>query len=128
MNQEISASCRQARCPVSGLEVQPGQPADRRLATASDARVAFDTDCGMFPFSHGIREFQGMVDAGLSPLRALSAGTCMAARLLARDDIGVLKACVCADIVAMPGNPLDDIAATAQVDFVMRAGEVYRRP
>ena len=46
----------------------------------------------------------------------------------ARDDIGVLKPGACADIVAMPGNPLDDIAATAQVDFVMRAGAVYRRP
>jgi imidazolonepropionase-like amidohydrolase len=100
----------------------------QRLVAASDASVAFGTDCGMFPFSHGILEFQAMVDAGLSPLRALMAGTSVAARLLARDDIGVIKAGACADIVAMPGNPLDDIAATAQVDFVMRAGEVYRQP
>jgi imidazolonepropionase-like amidohydrolase len=68
-----------------------------------------------------------MVDAGLSPTRALKAGTSVAAQLLARDDIGVLKPGACADIVAMPGNPLDDIAATARVDFVMRGGDVYRR-
>jgi imidazolonepropionase-like amidohydrolase len=100
----------------------------QRLVAASDAKLAFGTDCGMFPFSHGIREFQAMVAAGLSPVRALQAGTSVAAELLARDDIGVLKPGACADIVAMPGNPLDDIAVTARVDFVMRAGDVSRRP
>ena len=100
----------------------------QRLMASSDAKVAFGTDCGMFPFSHGIREFQAMVDAGLSPIRALKAGTSVAAELLDRNDIGVLKPGACADIVAMPGNPLDDIAATAHVDFVMRGGDVYRRP
>jgi imidazolonepropionase-like amidohydrolase len=99
----------------------------QRLMASSDAKVAFGTDCGMFPFSHGIREFQAMVDAGLSPTRALKAGTSVAAELLARDDIGVLKPGACADIVAMPGNPLDDIGATARVDFVMRGGDVHRR-
>ena len=69
-----------------------------------------------------------MVAAGLSPIRALQAGTSVAAELLGRDDIGVLEPGACADIVAMPGNPIDDIAVTAQVDFVMRAGAVYRRP
>lgn len=44
----------------------------------------------MFPFSHGIREFQAMVDAGLSPLRALRAGTSVAAELLGRHDLGTL--------------------------------------
>ncbi|MGN6871210.1 MAG: amidohydrolase family protein [Solirubrobacteraceae bacterium] len=100
----------------------------QRLVASSDVKVAFGTDCGMFPFSHGVREFQAMVNAGLSPVRALRAGTSVAAELLGRDDIGVLKPGACADIVAMPGNPIDDIAATARVDFVMRAGAVYRRP
>ena len=74
----------------------------------------------MFPFSHGILEFQAMVAAGLSRLRALQAATSVAAEMLGRDDLGVLRPGACADIVAMPGNPLDDIAATARVDFVMR--------
>ena len=69
-----------------------------------------------------------MVASGVNPIRALRAGTSVAAGLLGRDDIGVLKPGACADIVAMLGNPLDDIAATAQVDFVMRAGAVHRRP
>lgn len=77
----------------------------QRLLASSEAKVAFGTDCGMFPFSHGIREFQAMVAAGLTPVRALKAGTAVAAELLGREDIGVLKPGACADIVAMPGNP-----------------------
>lgn len=100
----------------------------QRLIAASGAKVAFGTDCGMFPFSHGIREFQAMAGAGLSPIRALQAATSVAAELLGREDLGVLKPGACADIVAMPGNPVDDITATAQVDFVMKAGTVYRHP
>jgi imidazolonepropionase-like amidohydrolase len=98
----------------------------QQLIAASNVKVAFGTDCGMFPFSHGIREFQAMVNAGLSPLRALQAGTSVAAELLGRRDLGTLTPGACADIVAMPGNPLHDIAVTAQVDFVMKGGAVYR--
>ena len=100
----------------------------QRLMASSDVKLAFGTDCGMFPFSHGIREFQAMVNAGLSPIRALRARTSVAAELLDRDDIGVLRPGACADIVAMPGNPLEDISVTAGVDFVMRDGRVYRQP
>jgi imidazolonepropionase-like amidohydrolase len=97
------------------------------LVARSDVRVAFGTDCGMFPFSQGILEFQAMVNAGLTPQRALQAGTSTAAELT-RADLGVLRPGACADIVAMPGNPLDDITATASVDFVMHSGKVHRRP
>lgn len=100
----------------------------QQVLAASDVKVAYGTDCGMFPFSHGILEFQAMVAAGLSPLRALRAATSVAAELLGRNDVGVLAPGAAADIVAMPGNPLDDIAVTAGVDFVMRAGTVHRYP
>ncbi|MCU4184931.1 amidohydrolase family protein, partial [Acidiferrimicrobium sp. IK] len=100
----------------------------QQLLAASHVKVAYGTDCGMFPFSHGIFEFQAMVAAGLSPLRALRAATSVAAELLGRDDIGVLEPGASADIVAMAGNPLEDIAATAGVDFVMRSGLVHRHP
>lgn len=100
----------------------------QQIVAASTAKVAYGTDCGMFPFDHGILEFQAMVKAGLTPLRALRAATSIAAELLGRDDLGVLRPGAAADLVAMPGNPLDDIAATAFVDFVMRGGTVHRRP
>jgi imidazolonepropionase-like amidohydrolase len=61
----------------------------------------------MFPFSHGIGEFQAMVAAGLRPIRALQAGTSIAAELLGRDDIGVLRAGV---VFRRPGRDADDAA------------------
>jgi imidazolonepropionase-like amidohydrolase len=100
--------------------------ASQRLLAASQVKIAYGTDCGMFPFSHGILEFQAMVKAGLSPVRALKAATSIAAELLSRDDFGVLAPGKLADIVAMPGDPTADIGATARVDFVMKDGTVYR--
>ncbi|HJW05224.1 MAG TPA: amidohydrolase family protein [Rhodanobacter sp.] len=100
----------------------------QRLIAQSAVKIAYGTDCGMFPFSHGILEFQAMVAAGLTPLRALKAATSVAAELLGQDDIGVLAVGRHADIVAMPGDPLADIGATARVDFVMKSGRVYREP
>ena len=82
----------------------------------------------MFPFSHGILEFQAMVGAGLTPIRALKAATGVAAERLQRTDLGVIAPGKLADIIAMPGDPLEDIAATARVDFVMKDGAVYRNP
>ncbi|MEW9570753.1 amidohydrolase family protein [Rhodanobacter sp. Si-c] len=99
--------------------------AQRRMVN-SRAKIAYGTDCGMFPFNRGILEFQAMVAAGLTPVRALKAATSVAAELLQCADIGVLAPGRQADIVAMRGDPLADIAATAQVDFVMRAGCIYR--
>lgn len=98
----------------------------QRLLAGSQVKIAYGTDCGMFPFSHGILEFQAMVKAGISPARALKAATSIAAELLGRDDLGVLAPGKLADIVAMPGDPIADIRATAKVDFVMKDGIVYR--
>jgi imidazolonepropionase-like amidohydrolase len=98
----------------------------QRLLAGSGAKIAYGTDCGMFPFSHGILEFQAMVKAGLSPVRALKAATSVAAELLGRDDLGMLAPGKLADIIGMPGDPIADIRATAKVDFVMKDGIVYR--
>ena len=106
-------------------DVDEIERAQKRIVT-SRTHVAYGTDCGMFPFSHGILEFQAMVAAGLTPLRALKAATSVAANLLQRDDLGVLAPGKQADIVAMAGDPIADIAATEKVDFVMRAGRIYR--
>src|SRR6185312_14702122 len=100
--------------------------ASQRLLAGSEVKIAYGTDCGMFPFSHGILEFQAMVKAGLSPARALQAATSVAAELLSRDDLGALAPGKLADIAAMPGDPIADIRATAKVDFVMKNGIVYR--
>ena len=100
--------------------------ASQKLLAGSKVKIAYGTDCGMFPFSHGILEFQAMVNAGLTPVRALKAATSVAAKLLARDDLGVLAPSKLADLIAMPENPITDIRGTAKVDFVMKDGIVYR--
>jgi len=69
-----------------------------------------------------------MVSGGLSPVRTLKAATSVAAELLGREDIGVLECGRYADIVAMPGDPIEDVRATAGVDFVMNDGIVYCGP
>jgi imidazolonepropionase-like amidohydrolase len=98
----------------------------QKLLAASQVNIAYGTDCGMFPFSHGILEFEAMVRAGLSPVRALRAATSIAAELLSRNDLGVLAPGKLADIVAMLDDPTTDISVTSRVDFVMKDGNVYR--
>lgn len=100
----------------------------QRAIANSNAKIAYGTDCGMFPFSHGILEFQALVAAGLTPFRALQSATSVAAELLGRDDLGVIRPGAAADLVSMPRNPLEDITATAEVGFVMKAGVVHRFP
>ncbi|GIL29822.1 hypothetical protein NUM_50760 [Actinocatenispora comari] len=95
---------------------------------ASDVKIAFGTDAGMFPHRDNWREFGAMVSTGISPLRALRAATSVAAELLRLDEVGVLAAGKIADVVAMPGNPFTDIQVTGRVDFVMRSGTVHKRP
>ncbi|MSS45173.1 amidohydrolase family protein [Cutibacterium sp. WCA-380-WT-3A] len=102
--------------------------ASQRLLAASRVKIVYGTDCGMFPFSYGVLEFQAMVNAGLTPLRALQAATSTAAEMLGRDDLGVVRVGAAADLVAMPGNPVDDISLTERVDFVMCRGVIHRRP
>jgi imidazolonepropionase-like amidohydrolase len=130
MTREDKAMLKAGKLPMQATwkfrrDVDGIERAQKRIA-ASKVQVAYGTDCGMFPFTHGILEFQAMVAAGLSPLRSLKAGTSVAASLLQRDDIGVLAPGKQADIVAMPGDPLADIAATEKVDFVMKGGHIYR--
>jgi imidazolonepropionase-like amidohydrolase len=98
----------------------------RHLA-ASDVKIAFGTDIGTFSFDqNNAAEFGEMVANGLSPLRALKAGTSVAAELLQLDDVGSLAVGKTADIVAMPGNPFADISVTERVDFVMKSGVIHK--
>jgi imidazolonepropionase-like amidohydrolase len=101
--------------------------AAERLA-ASNVRIAFGTDAGMFPHHENWQEFPTMVSTGITPLRALHAATSVAADLLQLDDLGVIAEGKIADLVAMPGDPFTDIEVTGRVDFVMKGGVVYKDP
>lgn len=90
--------------------------------------VALGTDAGVGKHGTNAREFGFMVKEGLSPSQSLMAGTANAARLLGTiDRVGTLEQGKLADIVAVPGNPLEDITVTERVVFVMKDGVVIRR-
>ncbi|MFD6326099.1 amidohydrolase family protein [Streptomyces sp. NPDC058442] len=97
-----------------------------RNVAASDVRIAFGTDAGMFPHHRNGKEFPAMVESGIAPLRALRAATSTAADLLRRPDLGRIRSGATADLIALPGDPFDDIEATTGVDFVMHDGTLHR--
>ena len=98
---------------------------------AAGVKIAFGTDVGGFPWTavNQAAEFQRMVDLGMTPLEAIRSATLVAGELLRLSGpTGVFKEGATADLIAAPGNPLDDIAVLENIDFVMQAGVVVRHP
>jgi imidazolonepropionase-like amidohydrolase len=95
---------------------------------AAGVPIAMGSDVGPFPHGTQAGEFALMVKFGMTPLGAIQAGTINGANLLGwPDKIGKLKQGYAADVVAVPGNPLEDITVLQKVTFVMKGGVVYRK-
>ncbi|MCG8309728.1 MAG: amidohydrolase family protein [Cytophagales bacterium] len=91
-------------------------------------RIAFGTDSGVSPHGENAKEFQYMVEAGMTPEDALKSATIEAATLLRiQDRIGSLEKDFSADIVAVRENPVENIKILQEVSFVMKEGKVYKR-
>jgi imidazolonepropionase-like amidohydrolase len=102
--------------------------AEFKKQIAAGIPFAVGSDVGPFPHGTQAREMTLMVKYGMKPLAVLQADMIEGARLLGwGDEIGQLKAGFFADIVAVPGNPLDDITVCEHVSFVMKNGEVVRQ-
>jgi imidazolonepropionase-like amidohydrolase len=97
-------------------------------AYRAGVKIAFGTDSGVSPHGDNAREFVLMVEAGIPASYALQSATLLAAEVLGVDDQGVIEPGKRADIVAVPGDPLKDIGAVMNVDFVMKDGVIYKRP
>ena len=98
-----------------------------RRAIAAGLTVGFATDAGVFEHGHNAREFQIRVEAGQSEMDAITSATSISAMIMGWEDhVGSLEAGKYADVIAVPGNPLDDITVLEQVMWVMKGGEVYR--
>ncbi len=111
------------------LYIAPLMRRSFRMAVEGGVPIAFGTDAGVFPHGTNGQEFALMVENGMAPMPALVSATSGAAKLLGvYDDRGSLTAGKLADIVAVPGNPLDDIRVMERVLFVMKGGEVVKRP
>jgi imidazolonepropionase-like amidohydrolase len=102
---------------------------DFRKQVAAGVPMAVGSDVGPFPHGTQARELELMVRYGMSPLAVLQADLLNGAKLLAWDgQIGALKPGYFADVIAVSGNPLDDITTLQKVTFVMKAGTIYRKP
>ena len=100
-----------------------------RKQLAAHVPMAVGSDVGPFPHGTQARELVLMVKYGMSPLATLQADLLNGARLLGWEgQIGALKSGYFADVIAVQGNPLEDISATEHVVFVMKGGEVYKQP
>lgn len=98
-----------------------------RRAVPAGVRIAFGTDAGVSKHGRNADEFALMVQHGMTPMQALEAATVNAADLLGlADEIGSLEPGKRADIIAIDGDPLQDVTVLTDVDFVMRDGRVYR--
>lgn len=99
-----------------------------RKQLAAGVPMAAGSDVGPFPHGTQAREYQLMVKYGMTPVAALQSGLLNGAKLLGwQGQIGALKAGYFADVIAVPGDPSQDISVLAKVTFVMKGGVVYRR-
>jgi imidazolonepropionase-like amidohydrolase len=100
-----------------------------RNALKAGVKIAFGTDSAVSPHGLNAREFALMTGLGMSPIAALRSATSVAAALLGVDDrTGTIAAGKLADIIAVPGNPLENIRQTEHVSFVMKEGAITKRP
>jgi imidazolonepropionase-like amidohydrolase len=97
-----------------------------RRAIAAGVRIAYGTDAAVYPHGDNGKEFAVLVELGMSPLEALRSATLNAADLLGLDDRGVIEAGRLADLVAVDGDPLEDVTLLEQVSWVMHGGREVR--
>jgi imidazolonepropionase-like amidohydrolase len=100
-------------------------------AHKAGVKIAVGVDLGGYSTEPEVfsREFAVLHEAGLTPMEAIQAGTRVGAELLQWDDrLGTIEAGKLADIIAVPGNPLEDLSALERVSFVMIGGKIVKRP
>ena len=95
-------------------------------AIQAGVKIAFGTDAAVFPHGDNAHEFGTLVNRGMSELEALRTATLYATDLLGVSDRGVLEVGRLADLVAVPGNPLEDIRVMERVSHVIKGGEVVK--
>jgi len=98
-----------------------------RKAVQAGVKVAYGTDAGVYPHGWNAKQFFYMVKFGLTPMQAIQAATVNAADLLGwADRVGALEPGKYADVIAVAGDPLQDITVLERVGFVMKGGQVVK--
>jgi len=97
-------------------------------AIRSGVKIAMGSDASVTPHGRNAFEIMALVGVGMTPLQAIQAATINAADLLGTPDRGRVEPGLLADLIAVDGNPLDDIGALSNVVFVMKGGKIYKQP
>ena len=99
-----------------------------RKALNAGVKLSFGTDAGVCPYDRSVRQFAFMVKYGMTPMQAIQSATTSAADLLRHSDVvGDIKPGKYADVIAVAGDPLQDISVLEHVQFVMKDGKVYKQ-
>src|SRR5437870_1239022 len=99
-----------------------------RKAVKAGVKMSFGTDAGVCPYDRSVKQFAFMVKYGMTPMQAIQAATHNAADLLGHSDvIGSIKPGKYADVIAVSGDPLQDISVLEHVQFVMKEGKIYKQ-
>ena len=99
------------------------------IAHEEGAKVVFGSDSGTYPHGMNAKQFSEYVELGMTPMEAIQSATTVAAESLGWvGNTGAIEAGYFADIVAVSGNPLEDISELENISFVMKGGEIYKRP
>ncbi|PWJ39267.1 metal-dependent hydrolase family protein [Sediminitomix flava] len=111
------------------LEIGPKIQDTFSRAYKRGVKIAFGTDAGVFPHGLNGKEFGYMVEAGMPAMETIKSATMGAASLLRiEDELGSIEEGKLADIVAVEGDPLEDISVMENIVFVMKDGEIYKKP
>jgi imidazolonepropionase-like amidohydrolase len=108
--------------------VLPRAQASHAKAIAAGVKIAFGTDAGVFPHGLNAHEFETLGHRGMKPLDAIRSATLGACDLIGVTDRGTIAAGKLADLIAVPGNPLDDVTVLQHVAFVMKGGAIVKGP
>jgi imidazolonepropionase-like amidohydrolase len=96
-------------------------------AVKAGVKMAFGTDAGVYPHGDNARQFAVMVRFGMTPAQAIRTATFNSADLIGRSkDVGTIEATKFADIIAVDGDPLQDVTKLQNVGFVMKGGVIYK--
>jgi imidazolonepropionase-like amidohydrolase len=118
---------RPAASAAKAEEVAKVVKESHRRAFAGGVKVAFGTDSGVGPHGTNALEFTYMTQVGMAPARAIRTATVDAATLLGQADrIGTIEPGKEADIIAVSGNPIEDVKRLERVDFVMKDGRIHK--
>jgi imidazolonepropionase-like amidohydrolase len=128
----IQADGKKGNMPLDFLEhdreLGEAQRENFRKAVKAGVKLAFGTDAGICPYGTDGKQFAYMVKYGMTPMQAIQAATSSAADLIGRsNELGSIKPGKCADVIAVSGDPLNDVTELEDVQFVMKDGKVYKQ-